>query len=157
MIFLPVRSTGEGSVTNNGVERRREAPHVGGSNPSRGTPLAAISHLSQYFAKYYNIDIIYSQHIDVIDMAIEHRKVERVVKGFANHNRLRILELLERKPELSVAQIAEELSMGYENTSDHIRKLAIAGLLIKRNDGPSVLHKLTSRAKSILVFCKKLQ
>jgi len=90
-------------------------------------------------------------------MAIEYRKVERIVKGFANHNRLRILELLEKKPELSVADISDELKVGYENASDHIRKLAIAGLLIKRNDGPSVLHKLTSRAKSILMFCKTLQ
>ena len=90
-------------------------------------------------------------------MVIEYRKVERIVKGFANHNRIRILELLERKPELSVADISDELKMGYENTSDHIRKLAIAGLLMKQNSGPSVLHKLTPRAESILVFCKRLQ
>ncbi len=88
---------------------------------------------------------------------IEYRKLERMVKGFANHNRIRILELLDLKPELSVADIADELKMGYENSSDHIRKMAIAGLLMKRNVGPSVLHKLTPRAKSILMFCKRLQ
>ena len=87
-------------------------------------------------------------------MAIDYRKIERVVKGFANHNRLKILELLDRKPELSVADISDKLKIGYENASDHIRKLALAGLVMKRNDGPSVLHRLTSRAKSILVFCK---
>ena len=83
--------------------------------------------------------------------------MERVVKGFANHNRLRILELLEQSPELSVTDISEKLKIGYENASDHIRKLAIAGLVMKRNAGPSVLHKLTTRAESILMFCKKLQ
>lgn len=90
-------------------------------------------------------------------MIINHRILERIVKGFANHNRIKILELLDREPELSVVDIAEKLKMGYENASDHIRKMAIAGLVMKRNVGPSVCHKLTSRAKSILVFCKKLQ
>jgi len=90
-------------------------------------------------------------------MSIEYRKVERIVKGFANHNRIRILELLDNKPELSVMEISDILKIGYENASDHIRKMAIAGLLMKKNSGPSVLHKLTPRAKSILVFCKRLQ
>jgi DNA-binding MarR family transcriptional regulator len=90
-------------------------------------------------------------------MKINYRAVERVVKGFANHNRLRVLELLAGEPELSVADIADKLKIGYENTSDHIRKMPPAGLIMKRNDGPAVLHKLTPRAKSILMFCKTLQ
>jgi|SRR3989344_1749752 len=85
------------------------------------------------------------------------RKLERIVKGFANHRRLEILELLQKSPELSVDDISERLGMGYENTSDHLRKMAIAGLVMKRNQGLSVRHKLTPRAESILVFCKKLQ
>lgn len=89
-------------------------------------------------------------------MALDYKKVERLLKGFANHNRLKILELLEKSPELSVVDIAEKLKMGYENTSDHIRKMAIAGLIMKRGDGPNVRHKLTPKALSILVFCKKL-
>ena len=79
------------------------------------------------------------------------------MKGFANHNRLKMLELLDREPELSVADISEKLKIGYENASDHIRKLAIAGLVMKRNDGSNVRHKLTPRAKSILAFCKTLE
>ena len=84
-------------------------------------------------------------------------KLERIIKGFANHRRLQILDLLKREPELSVEDIAKKLNIGYENTSDHIRKLAIAGLVMKRNSGTSVCHKLTTRAESILVFCKKLE
>ncbi|OHA35801.1 MAG: hypothetical protein A3B27_00755 [Candidatus Taylorbacteria bacterium RIFCSPLOWO2_01_FULL_50_130] len=90
-------------------------------------------------------------------MAVDYRKMERVVKGFANHNRIKILELLRKRPELSVADISDILNIGYENASDHIRKLSIAGLVMKRNFGPSVLHRLTSRGESILVFCKTLQ
>lgn len=88
---------------------------------------------------------------------LNYRALERIVKGFANHRRLEILNLLKREPELSVLDIAERLNIGYENASDHIRKMAIAGLLLKRNHGPAVLHKLTPRAEAILMFCKRLQ
>ncbi len=89
--------------------------------------------------------------------APNYRGLERIVKGFANHRRLEILDLLHRTPELSVDDISERLNIGYENASDHVRKLAIAGLVMKRNDGPSVRHKLTPRGESILAFCKRLQ
>lgn len=85
-----------------------------------------------------------------------YRRLERIVKGFANHRRLQILDLLKREPELSVEDISERLNIGYENAGDHIRKLAIAGLVLKRNEGNAVRHKLTPRAESILVFCKRL-
>jgi DNA-binding transcriptional ArsR family regulator len=90
-------------------------------------------------------------------MTAPYRKLERIVKGFANHRRLEILDLLKRAPELSVGEISERLHIGYENASDHVRKLAIAGLVLKRYEGTTVRHKLTPRAESILVFCKKLQ
>lgn len=86
-----------------------------------------------------------------------YRQMERIVKGFANHRRLEILDLLKREPELSVDDISERLNIGYENASDHVRKLAIAGLVLKRSDGNAVRHKLTPRAESILVFCKRLK
>ena len=84
------------------------------------------------------------------------RALERIVKGFANHRRIEMLHLLQREPELSVEDIAERLKIGYENASEHVRKLAIAGLVMKRNDGRSVRHKLTRRANDVLMFCKTL-
>jgi predicted transcriptional regulator len=92
-----------------------------------------------------------------MNLSTDARRLERVIKGFASHRRLQILELLSRQSELSVLDISERLGMGYENASDHVRKMAVAGLLLKRNEGPAVRHKLTPRAESILVFCKKLQ
>lgn len=83
--------------------------------------------------------------------------MERIVKGFANHHRLRILELLKRQPELSVDEISKRLEIGYINASDHVRKMAIAGLVLKRSEGNNVRHKLTARALAILEFCKKLE
>jgi DNA-binding transcriptional ArsR family regulator len=90
-------------------------------------------------------------------MVMNSRQLERVIKGFASHRRLDILQLLQRTPELSVEEISEKLSIGYENASDHIRKLAIAGLVLKRSDGKAVRHAITPRAKIILTFCKTLE
>ena len=90
-------------------------------------------------------------------MAAPSPTLERSVKRLANHRRLEILDLLKRTPELSVEEISERLNIGYENASDHVRKLAIAGLVLKRNEGSAVRHRLTPRAEAILVFCKRLQ
>ncbi|HVV15034.1 MAG TPA: winged helix-turn-helix domain-containing protein [Candidatus Paceibacterota bacterium] len=87
----------------------------------------------------------------------EYRRLERIVKGFASYRRLQVLDLLKQTPGLSIEGIAEKLGMGYMNASDHLRKMAIAGLLYKRSDGMNVRHTLTPRAESILAFCKKLK
>ncbi len=83
--------------------------------------------------------------------------LERIVKGFANHRRIEILELLRNKPELSVAEIADELHINFKTASEHIRRLAIAGLVLKRSDGVNVRHKLTLRGEHILKFLRILE
>lgn len=85
------------------------------------------------------------------------RQLERVVKGFANHRRIEIINLLDRKPELTVADIAEELNINFKTASEHIQRLAIAGLLIKRYHGSNVHHKLTTRGNHILKFLRILE
>lgn len=85
------------------------------------------------------------------------RKTERIVKGAANHRRLQILDLLHKKPELSVDEIATVLKINFKTASDHIRRLAIAGLVLKRYEGNFVRHKLTSRGESILKFLRILE
>lgn len=90
-------------------------------------------------------------------MALEYRKLERMVRGFSNHRRIEILELLKKTPELSVIEIAGKLKINFKTASEHIRRLAIAGLVIKRSAGNSVRHKLTSRGLSILKFLRTLE
>lgn len=87
----------------------------------------------------------------------DYRSLERVVKGFANHRRIEILELLLKKPELSVADISEELNVNFKTTSEHIRRLAIAGLVLKRYQGKCVCHKLTKQGENILTFLRMLE
>ncbi len=85
------------------------------------------------------------------------RQLESVFKGLANYHRMEILLLLEKEEGLSVEQISQKLSYGYMNTSDHIRKLSLGGLVSKHKEALIVRHLLTARAKSILEFCKILE
>ena len=88
---------------------------------------------------------------------LEYRKLERVVKGFANHRRLQILELLNNESELSVQEISERLKSEMKNISAHITKMAVSGLLMKRSDSKSIRHKLTNRGILILMFVRMLE
>ena len=85
------------------------------------------------------------------------RKLERVVKGFANHRRIEILMLLEKEPELSVTEIAERLNINLKTASEHIRRLAIPGLVLKRNQGNAVRHAPSIVGASILKFLRTLE
>lgn len=85
------------------------------------------------------------------------RQLERVVKGFANHRRIEILEFVEKNPETSLIEISEKLKINFKTASEHIRRLAIAGLIMKRNDANSVRHALSPAGKSILKFLRTLE
>ncbi len=86
-----------------------------------------------------------------------YHQLERIVKGFANHRRVEILELLKREPELSVTEIAGKLNINFKTASEHIRRLAIAGLVLKKSDGINIRHKLTERARKTLKFLRMLE
>ena len=86
-----------------------------------------------------------------------YRELERQVRGFSNHRRIQIVELLAKKPEMSVEEISLDLNINFKTASEHIRRLAIAGIVIKRNEGNAVRHKLTKRGESILKFLRTLE
>ena len=84
-------------------------------------------------------------------------QLERIIRGVSNHRRIEILELLKQTPELSIADISEKLDVNFRTISEHIKKLAIAGFVIKRSDGPSVRHKITERGLSVIKFLRALE
>ena len=90
-------------------------------------------------------------------MGKNYYQLERIIKGAANHRRIEILELLRSKPELSVINISEILNINFKTASEHIRRLAIAGFVLKRSDGHSVRHKITSQGLQILKFLRTLE
>lgn len=85
------------------------------------------------------------------------RELERIVRGFSNHRRIEILEKVSKEPELSVDEISKKLNVNFKTISEHIRRLAIPGLVIKRNSGASVCHRLSSRGLAILKFLRTLE
>lgn len=68
-----------------------------------------------------------------------------------------MLMLLDKTPELSVNEISETLDINFKTASEHIRRLAIAGLVMKRSERNSVRHALTPLGKSILKFLRTLE
>lgn len=67
------------------------------------------------------------------------------------------MDLLDTSPELSVIEVADKLKINFKTASEHIRRLAITGLVLKRNQGAAVRHKLTSLGISILKFLRTLE
>jgi DNA-binding transcriptional ArsR family regulator len=85
------------------------------------------------------------------------KQLERITRGFSNHRRIQFLDIIHRSPELSVEEIASNLKVNYKTAAEHIRRLAIAGLIVKRNEGASVRHKLSDRGLNVLKFLRTLE
>ncbi|MBM4042668.1 MAG: hypothetical protein FJ290_29620 [Planctomycetes bacterium] len=89
--------------------------------------------------------------------ALSDRELERIVKGFANHRRIQIMRLLEERPDLSLGQVCASLRIGLKTGCEHVRRLAIPGLVAKRDHGRSVRICLTPLARDVLTFLRKLE
>ena len=85
------------------------------------------------------------------------KNLEKIVKGFSNHRRIEILNLVSNKPELSLSEIAEELNINFKTAGEHVRRLVISGLIVKRHDNSSVRHKITKLGKTVLMFLRTLE
>lgn len=84
------------------------------------------------------------------------RILERWMRAVGNHRRIEILDLLEQSPELSVIEISERLKINMKTASEHLRRLTIAGLIMKKSQGKSIRHKITTRGNNILMFLRTL-
>ncbi len=85
------------------------------------------------------------------------KELERIFKGCANIHRLNILLVLERRPKLSGLDIADTLRGDFRTISEHLRKLALAGLITKRRNGLALEHLLTDTGARVLGFCRNLE
>jgi len=85
------------------------------------------------------------------------RALEQIIRGFSNHKRIEILDLLEREPELSASEIASKLKMSLKLSSAYTRRLTIAGLIMKKSQGKNIRHKLSKRGYNVLTFLRTLE
>ena len=99
----------------------------------------------------------YSPSKSITFKNLDARWLERTVKGFANQRRIRVLQMLVIEPELSLSDICERLNMERPTGSEHVRKLTIAGLVVKRKQKNRVHHKITDRGRMVLSFLKALK
>jgi DNA-binding transcriptional ArsR family regulator len=71
--------------------------------------------------------------------------VEQAAHRFAllgDPTRLRIMNVLMERPELSVGDIARAVSISRFNASAHLNRLAAAGLLARRRAGTTVYYRV---------------
>ena len=80
----------------------------------------------------------------------------RVGKGIANARRIQILTVLAKQTDLSLTEIANQCRSDVRTIGDHVRRLVMAGLVMKRRRHVIVEHALTPRGKKALAFLKKL-
>ena len=65
--------------------------------------------------------------------------------------------LLSEYPELSVGEIADIAQVNFKTISEHIRRLTLSGIVVKRAEGAAVRHALTDRGQRILQFLKSME
>ena len=87
---------------------------------------------------------------------LKKRQLEQIVRGFSNHRRIQILDLIYLKPELSLSEIASELKINLKTASGHLKRLIVAGLIMKKSQGNNIKHKLSDRGLSVLNFLRTL-
>ena len=85
------------------------------------------------------------------------KRAERVLKGGANKNRLRILSFIARENNTSVWAISHGLKINFANASQHLLRLEKAGLVQKHRSGLEVFHELTPYGEKILEFVKNIK
>ncbi len=71
------------------------------------------------------------------------KKLERHFKGVANHRRIQMLILIAKNPDIGLFDIADAANTNFKTTSEHVRRLTLAGLVEKAYAGREVRHRLT--------------
>ncbi len=83
--------------------------------------------------------------------------LENTIKSFSHRSRMAIIEALHDCADLSVSQIADQISVDYKTTSGHVRRLAVAGLVTKSYDGREVEHRLTPQGENVYPIIQTLK
>lgn len=88
---------------------------------------------------------------------LKKRQLEQIVRGFSNHRRIQMLDLIDLIPELSVDEVSKKLNINFKTASSHLRRLIIAGLIMKRSQGKDIKHRISERGKTFLTFLRTLE
>lgn len=88
---------------------------------------------------------------------LKKRALERIVRGFSNHRRIEMLDLIDRNPELTLTEITQELRINLKTASSHLTRLIVAGLIMKKSNKKTIRHKLSIRGELVIKFLRSLE
>lgn len=80
--------------------------------------------------------------------------VARRFRALSDPTRLRIVDLLRRRDEASVGEIAEALGGSQQNVSKHLASLQAEGFVSRRKQGTSSIYRIADPA--VLELCDRL-
>src|SRR5919198_4179688 len=79
---------------------------------------------------------------EISSVPTEAELLAKYFRVFADPSRLRILELLEAKGELSVGELVDRLHLPQPSVSNHLACLRWCGFLATRREHPTVLYRV---------------
>lgn len=83
------------------------------------------------------------------------KNLERYFKGVSNHRRIQVLLLVAHRPGIILDDIVKGLSANEKTIGEHVRRLALAGLVEKSHAGRMVEHRLTPYGRVFAEFIRK--
>jgi DNA-binding transcriptional ArsR family regulator len=83
-------------------------------------------------------------------------QIEKIAKALANHQRIKILYLLQGKEEKSLGEIADYFNKDYKTIAEHLRRLVLSALVHKRREGVLVYFRLSSLGEKILTLLPQM-
>ena len=75
-----------------------------------------------------------------------------IAKSFAHQHRIRILQLIQSQPGLSLLEIANQCRLQPTTACEHIRRIESGRLVTKKRQGPMVAHFINARGQRVLDF-----
>lgn len=83
------------------------------------------------------------------------KNLERYFKGVSNHRRIQILLLVSHRPGVILDDIVDTVQGNDKTIGEHVRRLALSGLVEKAYVGRMVEHRLTPYGEIFADFIKR--
>ena len=83
-------------------------------------------------------------------------ELERYFRAVANHRRLEMLQVLNRRGPLPLYQVAAAVHLSVKTTNKHLTQLLHTGFVSRTRQGLFVLYRLEDEAKPLVTKLLKL-
>ena len=77
-------------------------------------------------------------------------ELERQLKVLANRGRLAIINMLRKRKEANVGDIADAIKLSFTSTSKHLNMLEMAGFVEKEQRSLNVYYRITTNVPALL-------